>query len=156
MTILSMQNTHVPVFVSPPDGSTLDYNSSYSFEVEPVTNVSGFQGFLWGFFQNGVLVWENLRDEKALSSNSYSIPVGSIAHSKFVPGDIQVWVRTYVNNQSSDAAIITVHLKTTIPSTTCDTSTQYSIPYVGCIKKNYVIYGAVGFFALMLLSKGKR
>ena len=54
-----------PVFVYPIDGQTIDYEGSYLFKVEPIANA---QGFLWGFFQNGVMVWENFRDGLAAAA----------------------------------------------------------------------------------------
>ena len=97
-----------PIFEYPVDGQTLEYERWYLFKVQPVANA---EGYLWGFFQNGIMVWENLRDEHTLSSNEYAIGEGSLAHSKFVVGDAQVWVRASVNGQWTDAAIITIHLQ---------------------------------------------
>ena len=97
-----------PVFVYPAYGATLDYDGSYLFGVEPITSA---QGFLWGFFQNGVSVWENLRDEGTLSGNEYGILPGTVAHSKFVPGSVDVWVRALINGQWTDATIITIYLQ---------------------------------------------
>lgn len=97
-----------PVFDYPVDGQTIDYIYSYLFRVEPVGNA---QGFLWGFSQNGTLVWENLRDEGVLSGNEYGIHPGSAAHEKFVPGNVDVMVRVMVNGQWSDATTITITLR---------------------------------------------
>jgi hypothetical protein len=97
-----------PVFVYPVDDQILDYAGSYLFQVQPIATA---QGFLWGFFQNGVLVWENLRDEGTLSSNEYGIHPGTTAHSKFAPGSVEVWVRALINGQWTDAAIITIYLQ---------------------------------------------
>jgi hypothetical protein len=96
-----------PVFDYPKDGQTLDYNGAYQFRVQPLVNATGY---LWGFFQNGVMVWENWRDEQQLSTNEYGIYPNTSAHSKFSPGDVQVWVRGVVDGQFTDAAIITIHL----------------------------------------------
>jgi hypothetical protein len=97
-----------PTFEYPQDGQTIDFEGSYLFKVHAVANA---QGYLWGFFQNDTMVWENLRDEGHLSPNEYSIVAGSVAHSKFVPGAIQVWVRVQIADQWSDATIITIHLE---------------------------------------------
>jgi uncharacterized delta-60 repeat protein len=98
----------VPVFVYPVDGQTLDYEGSYLFKVKPIHSA---EGFLWGFFQNGVMVWENFRDERVLSGTEYGIHPGTLAHSKFVPGPVEVWVRAWVNGGWTDATVITIHLR---------------------------------------------
>lgn len=97
-----------PIFDYPQDGQTLDYPGAYMFRVHPV---AGAQGYLWGFFQNGVLIWENWRDEGHLSSNEYSILPGTNAHTRFSVGDVQVWVRAWMGSEWSDATIITIHLR---------------------------------------------
>lgn len=105
-----------PVFVYPADGQKLDYEGSYLFKVEPIANS---KEFLWGFFQNGQMVWENYRDEKVLSGTEYGIHPETIAHGKFVPGKVEVWVRALINGQWTDPAIITIYLqpKSAIPNT---------------------------------------
>jgi hypothetical protein len=97
-----------PVFVYPNDGATLDYNGSYLFKVETMPNA---HEFLWDFFQNGVMVWENLRDEGTTSGNDYGIHPNTIAHSKFVTGSVEVWVRASINGQWTDATVITIYLR---------------------------------------------
>jgi hypothetical protein len=77
--------------------------------------VEDAQGYLWGFFQDGVMVWENLRDEGHLSSNEYGIWTGTTAHDKFSIGDVQVWVRAWVNGEWTDATVITIHLRYLVP-----------------------------------------
>ena len=96
-----------PVFDYPVDGQDLDHEGSYLFRVLPMDEA---QGFLWGFFQNGVMVWENYRDERILSGNEYSIHPGTVAHAQFVPGDVEVWVRALVNGEWTDATVITIPL----------------------------------------------
>jgi pimeloyl-ACP methyl ester carboxylesterase len=100
--------TDKPVFVYPVNGQTLDYEGAYLFKVQPIASA---QGFLWGFFQNGVMVWENLRDEGTLSTNEYGILEGSLGHSKFSLGDVDVWVRASINGAWTDATVITIHLQ---------------------------------------------
>ena len=97
-----------PVYEYPTDGQTLDYEGSYLFKVQPIASA---EGFLWGFFQNGVMVWENYRDEGTLSGNEYGIHPGSVAHSKFVPGDVEVWVRAAIEGEWTDATVITIRLQ---------------------------------------------
>ena len=98
----------VPVFIYPVDGQVLDYEGSYLFKVKPVPSA---EGFLWGFFQNGEMVWENYRDEGVLSGDEYGIHPGTLAHSRFVPGPVEVWVRASINGQWTDAAVITIHIR---------------------------------------------
>lgn len=97
-----------PTFIYPVDGQVLDYKNSYLFKVTPV---SGANEYLWGFFQNNVLVWENLRDEGVLSGTEYGIDESSYAHSKFQQGLVEIWVRAKINGEFTDAAIITINLK---------------------------------------------
>lgn len=101
-----------PTFDYPQDGQTLNCTGTYLFRVHPVAEA---QGYLWGFFQNGVMVWENSRDEGHLSSNEYGIWPGTTAHDKFSVGDVQVWVRAWVNGEWTDATIITIHLRYLAP-----------------------------------------
>jgi competence ComEA-like helix-hairpin-helix protein len=100
----------MPEFIYPVDGQVLDYEGSYLFKVKPVPSA---EGFLWGFFQNGEMVWENYRDEGILSWDEYGIHPGTLAHSRFVPGPVEVWVRASINGQWTDAAVITIHLQPT-------------------------------------------
>ena len=103
-----------PVFDYPVDGQTLDFEGSYLFRVQPIPSA---QGYLWGFFQNGVMVWENWRDEGTLSSNEYGIHPDTVAHSKFALGAVEVWVRTWMNSQWSDATVVTIYLQPRATST---------------------------------------
>jgi hypothetical protein len=57
------------------------------------------------------MVWENLRDEQQLSGNEYEILAGSEAHSKFVPGALEVSVRASADGQWTEATVITVYLR---------------------------------------------
>ncbi|HEU4325875.1 MAG TPA: hypothetical protein VFS21_22235 [Roseiflexaceae bacterium] len=97
-----------PSFVYPSNGQTLDYAGSYLFKVNPVPGASGY---LWGFFQNGVMVWENYRDEGRLSGTEYGIHPGTFAHSRFARGWTQVWCRALVNGQWTDATVIWIYLR---------------------------------------------
>jgi len=101
-------NGALPSFDYPVDGQALDYEGAYLFKIIPV---NGADGYLWGFFQNNVMVWENLRDEGNLSGVEYGIIDGSIAHSKFSPGYVEVWVRAGINNEFTEPIIITINLK---------------------------------------------
>jgi len=97
-----------PSFIYPVDGQTLDYEGAYLFKVTPV---EGADGYLWGFFQENVMVWENFRDEGGLSGTEYGILEGSIGHGKFATGPVQVWVRASINGQWTDPTVITIYLK---------------------------------------------
>lgn len=77
------------------------------FEVEPV---AGASGYLWGFFQQETMVWENCRDERRLSDSAYRIRPGTTAHDAIGPGALQVWVRALVNGGWTEAAIRNVTL----------------------------------------------
>ena len=76
------------------DGQVFDQTKDYFFKIEPIESM-GKLNYLWGFFQNGQLVWENWRDESILSSNEYLIPLGSTAHSKLKTGPLEIWIRAY-------------------------------------------------------------
>lgn len=97
-----------PGFERPEPGETIDRTGSYLFAVKPA---EGAEGYLWGFFQNGEMVWENLRDEGQLSGTEYTIAAGTEAHSRFVPGELKVSVRASIDGQWTDAAVVTVHLR---------------------------------------------
>jgi hypothetical protein len=105
---------HVPdpiVFEYPLDGQTLDYAGDYFFKV---TEIEGALGYLWRFSQNGVVVWENQRDEMGLTSGgAYAIPKGSEAHSRFVPGPVEVTVLALMSEDQfySDPTLITIILQ---------------------------------------------
>jgi hypothetical protein len=105
---------HLPdpiVFEYPLNGQTLDYEGDYLFKV---TDIEGAGGYLWSFSQNGVVVWENQRDEMGLTSGgTYAIFKGSEAHSRFVPGPVEVTVRALMsdNQYYSEPAVITIILQ---------------------------------------------
>jgi len=105
---------HLPdpiVFEYPVDGQTLDYEGDYFFKV---TDIEGAGGYLWRFSQNGVVVWENQRDEMGLTAGgAYAIYRGSEAHSRFVPGPVEVTVRALMSDNQfySDTTVITIILQ---------------------------------------------
>jgi hypothetical protein len=105
---------HLPdpiVFEYPLDGQILDYEGDYLFKV---TDIEGAGGYLWRFSQNGAVVWENQRDEMGLTAGRmYAILKGSEAHSRFMPGPVEVTVRALMsdNQYYSDPAVITVILQ---------------------------------------------
>jgi hypothetical protein len=96
-----------PVFIFPVDGEMIDFSSTWVFQVQPIPNASGY---LWGFEQNGVLVWENYRNEGTLSGDTYTIYKGSYAHSLFTTGALKVWVRALIYNEWTDLTIVNIFL----------------------------------------------
>lgn len=100
----------MPNMVYPQDGQTLGYGApnQYLFKV---TQVAGATGYLFGFFQNGVLVYENWRDDKQLSRDGeFGVVPGTYGYSRLQQGDVEVWVRAYNGSVWSDPKIITIHL----------------------------------------------
>jgi len=96
-------------FEFPLDGQSLDYEGDYFFKV---TDIQGAEGYLWSFSQNGAVVWENLRDEMGLTSGgTYAILKGSAAHSRFVPGPVEVSVRAQKGEFLADPVVITIILQ---------------------------------------------
>ncbi len=105
-----------PTFVFPASGQTLPYTGNYLFQVDPV---AGATEYLWSFVQSGAIVWQNLAFEGQFSSNSYIVKKGSLAHSHFKPGDLQVWVRTVMaTGKVSASSTVAVRLQgvTSIPA----------------------------------------
>lgn len=96
-------------FEYPVDGQVLDFEGAYLFKV---TDIIG-AGYQWTFSQNGIIVWDNLRDEYGLTAGGmYAIWEGSTAHARFIPGEVQVSVRALmVGDYYSDATIITIILR---------------------------------------------
>ena len=96
-----------PSFVYPQHGQSLVHKGGYMFKVNPVP---GATRYLWGFFQNGEMVWENFRDEGRLHSNEYGIFPRTRGHQSFLTGNMDVMVRAIVNNRWTDATTITIEL----------------------------------------------
>jgi hypothetical protein len=75
-------------------------------------NVAWADGYLWGFFQGGVLVWENLRDQGTLFGTDYALHYGQPGYDRLAPGPVQVMVRSHAGIEfSQDATIITINLR---------------------------------------------
>ncbi|HET8630681.1 MAG TPA: hypothetical protein VFL91_24955 [Thermomicrobiales bacterium] len=87
--------------MSPHDGQPIDYAGSYLFAVRPV---SGADGYLWGFKQNGSVVWEDHGSEQ------YGIPPGTPAHAKFHMGAVEVLVRANICGAWTQVGAITISL----------------------------------------------
>jgi hypothetical protein len=97
-------------FVSPVDGQEIDLEHTYFFQV---ADIVGAQAYQWTFSQNGVVVWDNLRDDLGLTGGgTYEILEGSPAHAKFHPGEVEVAVRALmVGDYYTDPTVITVILR---------------------------------------------
>ncbi len=123
--VSSTSMTPAPEMVYPVNGQTLSHgNSTYFFKVKPV---SGASGYLFGFFQNGIMVYENWRDDRRLSRNGeFSILPDNPFYSKLQEGPVEVWVRAYVNNQWSEARVITITLAKDRISSSVSLSTRGS------------------------------
>lgn len=99
----------VPEMIYPADGQTIDLEGAYMFKVR---QVPGATGYLFGLFQKGVMVYENYRDTKTLSANGeFALWEADPFHANFQAGEVQVWIRAYVNNQWTDPRIISIFLK---------------------------------------------
>ena len=96
------------IIISPPDSQILKYGENWHFKVDPNKDS---QGYLWGFFQNGELIWENMRDAGVLSSSEYTILADNPIQNRFDSGPIEVMVRALVNGGWSDATILTFILE---------------------------------------------
>jgi hypothetical protein len=96
-----------PVFIYPTNNQQLDFEGDYIFRTQ---KVCGSTGYLWGFFQNNILIWENYRDEGHLSGVDYAIQAGTLAHSKFQAGSVTVSIRASVNNNWTNATTIIINL----------------------------------------------
>ncbi|OHA63176.1 MAG: hypothetical protein A2842_00085 [Candidatus Wildermuthbacteria bacterium RIFCSPHIGHO2_01_FULL_48_25] len=108
-----------PEMVYPVNGQVLNHGfpNQYIFKAKPVAGAR----YLFGFFQDGAMVYENWRDNQQLSSNGeFIITPSNSFYSKLKEGNAQVWVRAWLNNQWSEARVITIKLvsqTSTIPST---------------------------------------
>ena len=82
------------------NGQALDTEGDYLFQVD---QVPGSSGYLWGFFQNGKIVWENQKNEGKLSGWSYGLKAGCTGWRALKEGEVEVWCRAYVNNEWTEA-----------------------------------------------------
>ena len=73
--------------------------------------IEGADGYRWVFIQNGVEVWDSFRNEQQLAGNEYGIHPGTEAHSKFVPGELEIWVRASIDGQWTYAGIAVIYLR---------------------------------------------
>lgn len=102
-------NTQAPEMIYPQNNQILDLEGAYMFKVKAV---HGASGYLFGLFQNNMMVYENYRDAGVLSANGeFALWDSNPAHNKFKTGEVKVMIRAMVNNQWTDAREITIHLK---------------------------------------------
>lgn len=97
-----------PTMVYPQNRQILDLEGAYMFKVNPVPGASGY---LFGFFQDGKMVFENYRDLHTLSSTEFAIWENMPAHNKFHAGNVDVYIRALVNGRWTDARVITITLR---------------------------------------------
>jgi hypothetical protein len=98
----------IPVFEYPSNNGVIGYDGSFLFKVQPIAGAEEYQ---WVFIQNGMTVWDTLRDEEGPAGNAYGIHPGTEAHSKFAAGGVEVWVRARINGEWTYAGIITIELR---------------------------------------------
>lgn len=106
-----------PPWITPHDGDTLVYLNDLHFEVGAIPNSVGY---LYGFFENGVRVWENEANQHRLDGTTYDLPKGSPGYRALGSGargqpswPLQLWVRGYISDGGghyhwSEADIINV------------------------------------------------
>lgn len=105
-----------PKMVYPKNGQKLDLEGAYMFKVKPV---AGASGYLFGLFQDNVMVYENYRDSKSLSPNGeFVLGESNPFHSKFKAGKVDVMIRAMVNGRWTEARKITIILKARKPINT--------------------------------------
>lgn len=100
-----------PSFVYPINGQVLGFGGG-GYWLFQVTAVEGAKGYLWSFYQDGNLVWQNQRDEGMLGGVDYAIEdvEGSTAHAHFHPGFVEVKVQAQVNGEWTPAATILIYV----------------------------------------------
>lgn len=98
-----------PEMVYPQDYQILDLEGAYMFKVKPV---QGASGYLFGLFQDEIMVYENYRDAKTLSANGeFALWESNPGHSKFKTGPVKVMIRALISNEWTDARTITIYLR---------------------------------------------
>ncbi|MBI2314524.1 hypothetical protein HYU93_00470 [Candidatus Daviesbacteria bacterium] len=112
-----------PQMVYPADKQELDLEGAYMFKVKPV---KGATGYLFGLFQDGVMVYENWRDSKTLSSGGeFALWENNPFHAKFHNGEVKVMIRAYINNQWTNARETTIILRPRGGNTTTSTDKPF-------------------------------
>jgi len=108
-SIVGASSVITPEMVYPKNLQILDLEGSYMFKVEPIT---GAEGYAFGLYQNGSLIYENVRDEGKLSSDGeFAIHSDNAAHSKFRAGDVEVIIKAKVDGEWTRERIIFVTLQ---------------------------------------------
>ena len=99
----------VPEMVYPVDGQTLDLEGSYMFKVKPMGGATPYL-YLFGFFQDNVMIYENWRDDHELSlGGEFAVHPDNPYHAKFKEGDLKVMIRALIGGQWTQAREL--HLK---------------------------------------------
>lgn len=96
-----MQVEDAPEIKSPVHDQTLDLEGDYVFTA---THSDGVDNYLWGFFQNGQLVYETKGPEEL------DISAADDAHKRFHADQLTVFLRVDKGDRFSDADIRTVKL----------------------------------------------
>ena len=100
----------LPDMVYPVDGQTLDLEGSYMFKVKPMRGASPYL-YLFGLFQDNVMVYENWRDDRQLSvGGEFAVHPDNPYHSKFHEGDLRVMIRALIGGEWSDARTLNLKL----------------------------------------------
>lgn len=98
-----------PEMVYPADRQILDLEGAYIFKVTQIPSASGY---LFGLFQDNVLIYENLRDTRTLSPNGeFTLLESNPAHVRFHAGTAKVIIRALVNGRWTNAREITIVLR---------------------------------------------
>lgn len=98
-----------PAMVYPQDRQILDLEGAYMFKI---TQTPGASGYLFGLFQDGLMVYENYRDTQTLSPNGeFVLRESNPAHARFHAGAVTVMIRGLVNGQWTEAREITIMLR---------------------------------------------
>lgn len=105
------ENSQIEVLqiVYPVNGQTMDLENSYMLKVK---TISKSEGYLFGLFQDGNMVYENLRDGGSLSfDGEFALHPENPFHAKFHEGEVKVQVRVLSRGQWSPPLEIKFYLK---------------------------------------------
>jgi hypothetical protein len=103
-----------PKWLDPRNGDQLSATSKVSLQVAAMP---GADWYLYGFFENGRMVWESWASEHLKATTRYTLPdAGRQALAAAANGKkswpVQLWARGYLHDHWSEASIITVTLTT--------------------------------------------
>ena len=109
------QNILPPTIIYPVEDQVLDWGPQqiYMFAVNPVKSATGY---VYSFYQNGVLIHQNYRDFNLLSlDGGYAVAPENPYYSEFLPGDLTVKIQTAVKKRWSEPLVL--HVKLVDPTT---------------------------------------